>query len=44
MDVNSGTLDEINAVAPEHHIFVSSRIEWLKLNDQLPKYENERES
>ncbi len=44
VDVNSGALEEINAVAPEHHIYTSSRVEWLEFDDQLPKYENERET
>ena len=44
VDVNSGTLDEINAVAPEHHIYTSSRVEWLAIEDRLPAYKNERES
>ena len=43
VDVNSGALDEINTAAPEHHIFTSSRVEWLKIDDQLPKYEHESE-
>jgi len=44
VDVNSGALDEINGVAPEYHIYTSSRVDWLELDDQLPKYKNERES
>ena len=44
MEVNSGALDEINAVVPEHHIYTSSRVKWLELDDQLPRYENERET
>lgn len=43
VDVNSGALDELEAVAPDHHIYTSSRVSWLSLGDQLPGYENERE-
>jgi hypothetical protein len=44
VDVNSGTLDEIDGVVPEHHIYSGNRVEWLKIDDRLPKYENERET
>ena len=44
VDVNSGALDEINAVAPDHHIYTSNQVKWLQIDDQLPRYENERET
>lgn len=44
LDVNSGALDEINAVAPDHHIYTSNQVEWLEIDDQFPRYENERET
>jgi hypothetical protein len=44
VDVNSGALDEMELVAPDHHIYIGSRVEWLKLDDEFPEYENERES
>ncbi|MEH6591666.1 MAG: GFA family protein [Halioglobus sp.] len=44
VDVNSGALDEPDAVAPDHHIYTSSRLEWLRFADQLPEHQNELES
>ena len=32
------TLDDPNALAPEMHIFTSSKLAWLKLDDALPQY------
>ena len=44
VDVNSGALDEIEAVPPDHHIYVSSKVPWLSLNDGLCCYEQECET
>jgi hypothetical protein len=44
VDVNSGALDDIGAVVPDYHIYTSSRVEWLKLADELPEHENARET
>jgi hypothetical protein len=44
VDVNSGALDELDSVAPDHHIYTRSRVQWLKLDDKLPKYEGARET
>ena len=32
------TLDDPNALAPNMHIFTSTRLPWLKLDDGLPQY------
>ena len=42
VDINSGALDQPDIVAPDHHIYPSSQMPWLKLDDELPRYENER--
>ena len=39
VDVNLGSLDEINAVSPDHHIYEADRVEWLKIDDEFPKFE-----
>jgi hypothetical protein len=44
VDVNSGALDEVDAVAPEHHIYTSSQVAWLEVEDPLPRFRNERET
>ena len=44
VDVNSGTLDEVELVAPEYHIYTGDRISWFEVDDQLPRYKNERET
>jgi hypothetical protein len=37
--VTLGTLDGPNAVAPTVHGWVSAQVEWLRLDDGLPRYE-----
>ncbi len=32
------TLDEPDAIAPEMHIWVSSRVAWMRFDDGLPEY------
>jgi hypothetical protein len=39
IDVTVGTLDRPDDVPPDHHIFVSSRLAWLHLDETLPEYE-----
>ena len=43
VDVNSGALDQMEAVAPDHHIYTGSQVKWLVLNDNLPGYKGGRE-
>ena len=38
IDVNVGSLDEPAAIEPEYHIWVGSRIPWLEITDDLPRY------
>lgn len=42
VDFSVATLDEPRRVRPGFHIFWSSRVEWLKLDDGLPKYDRFR--
>ena len=44
VDVNSGALDKVNSVAPDHHIYTRSRVQWLEFDDQLPQYDGARET
>jgi hypothetical protein len=37
LDVTAATLDDPEAVRPESHIWTSSRIGWLVMNDGLPE-------
>ncbi len=32
--------DEPNALAPECHIFVASKLAWVRINDDLPQYDD----
>lgn len=43
VDVTLASLDDPEAFAPDHHIWTSSRVRWLDLNDHLPRYERSRE-
>jgi hypothetical protein len=38
IDVTLGTLDHPEDTRPERHIWASSRIPWLKLDEHLPTY------
>ncbi|MEQ8265574.1 MAG: GFA family protein [Parvibaculum sp.] len=38
MGIPLATLDNPAAIHPEMHIWVSSRVAWLKLDDGLPQY------
>jgi hypothetical protein len=39
IDVTLGTLDRAEDFPPDHHIFVSSRLAWLHLDEALPAYQ-----
>ena len=41
VDVTVGSLDQPNDVFPEDHIWTSSRLSWLHMNDGLPEYAQE---
>jgi len=38
VDVNSGTLDNMELVSPQFHIYTKDSVSWFKINDQLPRY------
>ena len=38
VDVTVGSLDAPNAVAPAAHIWTSSQVAWLALDDDLPRH------
>jgi hypothetical protein len=43
VDVSIATLDEPAAIAPRLHIWTESRIDWLEIDDRLPRFPtNER--
>ena len=42
LDFSVATLDEPGRVRPGFHIFWSSRVNWLKLDDGLPKFDRFR--
>ena len=33
------TLSNANEVPPQAHVFLDSKLEWLKLNDDIPKFD-----
>jgi hypothetical protein len=41
VDVNVGSLDRPEALAPEYHIWTESRIPWFDTTDCLPRYPDE---
>ena len=42
ISIAAGCLDDPDAVAPRVHIWVKSRMNWLKLADGLPEYQEWR--
>jgi GNAT superfamily N-acetyltransferase len=38
IDVTVGSLDDPNALPPEHHIWTANQVAWLHLDDDLPQY------
>jgi hypothetical protein len=38
LDVTLASLDDPAAVAPDHHIWTTSRIAWFELADDLPRH------
>ena len=42
LDLSTATLDEPGRIRPGFHIFWSSRISWLQIDDDLPKFDQFR--
>ena len=40
VSVNTASFDNPEAFPPDMHIFVSTRISWLHIGDDLPRYED----
>jgi len=38
LDVTLASLDDVNSVAPQYHIWCQSQVSWLHLEDPLPRY------
>lgn len=38
LGVSLATLDDPNAIAPEMHIWVTSKLDWIVIDDGLPQY------
>src|SRR6185437_9217125 len=39
IDINLATLDHPERLAPSDHIYASSAMPWLRIEDKLPRYE-----
>lgn len=39
VDVNSGTLDDINKFSPDFHMYTEEQVSWLNIDDNLPRHE-----
>jgi hypothetical protein len=42
LDINLATLDHPEAVPPQYHIHTTSRMPWLDIHDDLPRYPGSR--
>lgn len=38
IDVNIASLDDPASIEPEYHIWIESRVPWLHIQDDLPRY------
>jgi hypothetical protein len=38
VDVNLGSLDDPEAIAPQYHIWTANRLRWFDTRDQLPRH------
>jgi hypothetical protein len=41
IDINVGSLDDPAVIEPTYHIWIGSRIPWLEIADDLPRYEDD---
>ena len=41
IDVNIASLDDPASIEPEYHAWVESRVPWLQIGDDLPRYADE---
>ncbi|MBD2259668.1 GFA family protein [Pseudanabaena sp. FACHB-2040] len=41
VDINSLSLDDPEAVLPEYHVWINTQLSWFKLQDSLPRYEDD---
>lgn len=39
LDLTAGSLDDPGVVEPTHHVFTQGSVRWMKLDDDLPRYE-----
>ena len=38
VDINSGTLDDLETVEPKCHIYTNDAVSWLKIEDDYPRH------
>ncbi|WP_344959028.1 GFA family protein [Zobellella aerophila] len=41
IDVTLASLDDTSVIAPQYHIWMQSRVSWLRIDDTLPRFEGE---
>ncbi|MBI2963270.1 MAG: GNAT family N-acetyltransferase [Deltaproteobacteria bacterium] len=41
IDVTVGSFDRPEALVPDEHVFTSSQLPWLRIDDDLPRYERD---
>lgn len=44
MELNLATLDHPEAVVPRYHIYTASQLPWLAIDDDLPRFAEDRPS
>ena len=42
IDITVSSMDDPEALKPEDHTWIESRLSWISLNDRLPQYPRER--
>lgn len=44
VDVTVGSLDDPDIVRPSYHVFTRSKVHWMEIDDDLPRYETRNDA
>ena len=42
LDISTASLDDPNSVQPREHIWTESQLDWMNIDDHLPRYKRSR--
>jgi hypothetical protein len=41
IDITLSTLDNVNSIVPEYHVWIEDKVSWTKVSDNLPQFQKE---